>query len=281
MRWGLTILALFCASGFAATVRVSCGGPGGVDPQGNVWTPIAGGYPYTVPGQTLPYSSLCFSDPAGAIVALTVTPPSTVGTVTLKFIEPSKTAAGQRRFSVAINGVQVVTNLDLFAAAGMLKPYDVTFPFSGSPIVITLTPTTAIDKAVISGIQVDTVDPPGPWPYPHVVTGLETAPPPCPSTGMTFFFATDTQHLFWCSMLGDGIWHTVGDVRNFVSPPPAGLIALETCSGSGSTGIDGIGWNCAAIYHATIGLQDGTQISLIGPDMPMPSATGITWTSVK
>jgi hypothetical protein len=201
--------------------------------------------------------------------------------VTLKFIEPSKTAAGQRRFSVAINGVQVVTNLDLFAAAGMLKPYDVTFPFSGSPIVITLTPTTAIDKAVISGIQVDTVDPPGPWPYPHVVTGLETAPPPCPSTGMTFFFATDTQHLFWCSMLGDGIWHTVGDVRNFVSPPPAGLIALETCSGSGSTGIDGIGWNCAAIYHATIGLQDGTQISLIGPDMPMPSATGITWTSVK
>ena len=266
MRWGLTILALFCASGFAATLRVSCGGPGGVDPQGNFWPPIAGGYPYTVPGQTLPYSSLCFSDPAGAIIALTITPPTTVGTVTLKFIEPSKTATGQRRFSVAINGAQAVKDLDLFATAGLLKPYDLTFPFSGSSIAITLTPTTATDKAIISGVQVDTVDPPGPWPYPHVVTGLETAPPPCPTTGISLFFATDTGHLFWCSMLGDGIWHTVGDVRN--STPIAGVapqvLVLESCNGSGA------GWNCAGIWHAKIGMADGSVVSICGPDMVVP-----------
>src|ERR1019366_5619939 len=115
-------------------------------------------------GQTLPYSFLCFSDPAGAVIALTVTPPSSTGTVTLKFIEPSKTAAGQRRFSVAINGVQVVKDLDLFAVVGLLKPYALPFSFSGSPITITLTPTSPTDKAVLSGIQIDTVDPMVPAP---------------------------------------------------------------------------------------------------------------------
>ena len=97
--------------------------------------------------------------------------------------------------------------------------------------------------------------------------------PPCPATGLAFFFATDTSHLLWCSSAYDSVWRAVGNVLNFVPPK---VVALETCSGSG-----GAGSNCAGLYHAAIGLQDGTQISLIGPDMALPLAPLTTWTPVK
>ena len=80
---------------------------------------MTNGYPYdasvtgySLAGQAVPYTNLEFSNPAGAPMALSVTPLTSSGTLTLKFIEPTKTAAGQRRFSVAINGTQVVKDLD-------------------------------------------------------------------------------------------------------------------------------------------------------------------------
>jgi hypothetical protein len=272
------ILAL-CASGFTATVRVSCGGPGGVDSQGNIWTPygpIASGYPYSVSGQQPPYANLVFSEPASAPLVLTVTPPGTSGTVTLKFIEPSKTAVGQRRFSVIINGTQVVKDLDLFAVAGLLKPYDLTFPFSASPVVITLTPTSPTDKAVVSGIQIGTMDAaPVPWEYPHAVMGLESTPPPCPSSGISFFYTTDTHHLFWCTMFDGGTWHTVGDVRNWSPALGAavvpGVFDLESCSG----GIDY--WDCNGIRHAQATVADG----IANPMYQWTSHVPVNWPCPK
>ena len=45
-------------------------------------------------------------------------PPGATCTVRLHFTEPSWTQAGQRQFNVSINGVQVLTNFDIFAMAG-------------------------------------------------------------------------------------------------------------------------------------------------------------------
>ena len=424
----LALILALCSSGFAATIRVSCGGPGGVDAAGNVWQGdgpyFTGGATWAMPGQQFPYNNLRFSNPPGSpfSYSIPVNPPLTAGQhiVTLKFNEPTVTAVGKRRFSVSINGVQVIKDLDLFAVAGLLKPYDLTFPVTASGVIsIVLTPTSSTDKAVISGIQIDDVPVPpvaagatvsaqlgdfmavrtdpttltigplgnvsvsgitylftgsvtatisagsgtmflyisssgiltaghnltlacsgvcgslpgitafpagslplwtwtatnGTWdtastiaggggptdyrafisasssPSPPVtfppvqpfsfVVGTElpaNTVPPCPAAGLGFFFATDTSHLFWCSVAYDSIWHLVGNVINFVPPK---VVALETCGGSGTSGVNGIGWNCAGLYHAAIGLQDGTQISLIGPDMPLPVAPLTTWTPVK
>ena len=226
----MKLAALFLlACGLPATTRIACGGLGGVDAQGNVWAAgtVTNGYPYgpgitgySLAGQLVPYSNLAFSDPPGAVMALTVTPPTTNGTVTLKFIEPSKTAAGQRRFSVSINGTQVVKDLDLYAAVGLLHPYDLTFPFSSSPVAIVLTPTSATDKAVLSGIQVDAIAP---------------APPaqPPPSGGATYsaqlgdFMAvrTDAQTLTFGQM---GNVSVGGIVYNFTGSVTATILNADT-----------------------------------------------------
>ena len=47
--------------------------------------------------------------------------PTAVYTVRLHFAEIYWNAAGQRRFNVAINGTQVLTNFDIFATAGANK----------------------------------------------------------------------------------------------------------------------------------------------------------------
>ena len=266
----LALILALCSSGFAATVRVSCGGPGGVDAAGNVWQgdgPYASGGATCVrgstgcnwPSQQFPYDTLRFSNPPGSpfSYSIPVNPPLTAGQyiVTLKFIEPNATAVGKRSFSVAINGTTVVSNLDLFAVAGLLKSYDLQFPVTASGVIsIVLTPTSPTDKAVISAIQIDAVVQAPTLPI-VFLTGLESAPPVCPLAGIAFLFTTDTLHLYWCSSSFDSVWHTVGDVRNasylgMGSPALIGLLdqqgnaLMESCTGGITV------WNCVGLWHA-------------------------------
>lgn len=78
-------------------------------------------------------------------------------TVTLQFAETYWTTAGQRQFNVIINGNQVLTNFDVFAAAGgeniaIAKTFTTTANSSGQ-VVIQFT-NGAADNAMISGIEV-------------------------------------------------------------------------------------------------------------------------------
>jgi len=76
-------------------------------------------------------------------------------TVTLKFAEPTRTAAGQRRFNVAINGTPVLTNFDIFAAAGgQFIAVDESFPVSVTGGQISIQLTSGNDWPIISGVQV-------------------------------------------------------------------------------------------------------------------------------
>jgi hypothetical protein len=109
---------------------------GTVPPQTVLQSQRYGSFTYTIPGYT-----------AG-----------TSHTVTLYFVESYVTAAGQREFNVLINGTQVLTNYDVYAAAGgqfiaVQKSFTATANSSGQ-IVIQFSPG-AVQNPFVTGIALD------------------------------------------------------------------------------------------------------------------------------
>ena len=93
---------------------------------------------------------------------VTYTIPGLVGgqaySVRLHFCEYAHTAAGQRKFNVSINGTQVLTNFDIFAAAGAefranTQSFSVTANSSGQLVIAFAT---VLDNAIVNGIEVTT-----------------------------------------------------------------------------------------------------------------------------
>ncbi len=109
---------------------------GTVPPQAVLQTERFGEFTYTIPGFT-----------AGR-----------AATVTLYFEESFWTAAGQRRFNVAINGATVLSAFDIFATAGganraIARTFNTTANGSGQ-VVIQFTRAGGPDNPKISGITV-------------------------------------------------------------------------------------------------------------------------------
>ncbi len=109
---------------------------GTVPPQTVLQSQRYGSFTYTIPGYTSGSSH----------------------TVTLYFVENYVTGAGQREFNVLINGTQVLTNYDVYAAAGgqfiaVQKSFTATANSSGQ-IVIQFSPG-AIQSPMVSGIALD------------------------------------------------------------------------------------------------------------------------------
>ncbi|WP_376796449.1 malectin domain-containing carbohydrate-binding protein, partial [Thermogemmatispora sp.] len=93
-----------------------------------------GNFTYTIPGLT-----------AGATYL-----------VRLHFAETYWTAAGKRVFNVSINGQQVLSNFDIYAAAGgankaVVKEFSVTASGSGT---LTIQFSTVVDNAQVNGLEV-------------------------------------------------------------------------------------------------------------------------------
>lgn len=81
-------------------------------------------------------------------------------TVVLHFIENSTaiTGPGQRSFNVAINGQQVIANLDLAAVAPLNTPIDKTFTVTATGASgISMVFTTVVRNAVVSAIDITPV----------------------------------------------------------------------------------------------------------------------------
>ena len=77
-------------------------------------------------------------------------------TVRLHFAETFWTAAGKRKFNVSINGMQVLTNFDIFAAASamnkaVIQQFTVNANAGGQYVIQF---TTVIDNSLVSGIEV-------------------------------------------------------------------------------------------------------------------------------
>ena len=77
-------------------------------------------------------------------------------TVTLQFTEPAYAAVGKRVFGAAIQGCQVITNLDIFARVGQNKALDFSFPdivVTNGTLRIAFTP--EVEYPCIAGVVVD------------------------------------------------------------------------------------------------------------------------------
>lgn len=130
---------------------------------GATWGPANQASMGTLPGiyQTLRYST------SNSGFSYDLIEPVGQCDVTLDFLEPNKTAAGQRLFNVVVNGNQTGP-LDVFAlAGGALKPYQVilgAWVLDGH-LRLQFTPLNGKGNAIVSGIEANchppTV-PPGP-----------------------------------------------------------------------------------------------------------------------
>jgi hypothetical protein len=77
-------------------------------------------------------------------------------TVTLKFAEIYHSAIGKRVFNIAIEGVSVAQDVDIFAAVGKDVAYDLIFPVSIVDGQLNIALTTKVDNAKLSGILIQT-----------------------------------------------------------------------------------------------------------------------------
>ncbi|MBN2754287.1 MAG: endo-1,4-beta-xylanase [Candidatus Goldbacteria bacterium] len=149
-----------------------------VDSNGFTWsadTNFTGGTAYsttkTVSG-ALPASSdmaLYQSERYGNPFTYTFNVPAGSYQVTLKMAETYFTAAGSRSFNVSVNGTEVMTNYDIFAAAGADKAVDMVFNNiapAGGKITIEFGPA-AVDNAKVCAIQI--------IPQPVIATSTPTA----------------------------------------------------------------------------------------------------------
>jgi hypothetical protein len=74
--------------------------------------------------------------------------------VTLKFAEIYWTQPGQRVFNVLMEGVKVISNLDLVAKVGPNKAYDVTLPVRVTDGHLNIKFKSVVDNAKVSAIMV-------------------------------------------------------------------------------------------------------------------------------
>src|SRR5208283_1301507 len=75
-------------------------------------------------------------------------------TVTLKFAETYWNAAGQRIFNVSMQGIRVVSNLDIFANVGKNAAYNVSIPVLVTNGTLNINFTSVVDNAEVSAIEV-------------------------------------------------------------------------------------------------------------------------------
>lgn len=150
----------------SSTWRVNAGGPQYTDSLGHLWAAdenYTGGTAAvttsTITG-SLPGAgdqSLYQSQRYGSPFTYTFNVPAGSYQITLKFAETYWTAAGKRVFNVLVNGTTVLTNFDIYAAAGgQNKAIDEVFNNiapTGGVITIQLGPASA-DNAEVNAIQI-------------------------------------------------------------------------------------------------------------------------------
>lgn len=100
------------------------------------------------------YPGLYQTERYGNPVEYKFTEPNGTYQVVLRFVEQHWTGANERVFSVAINGVTVISNLDIWSQVGQYAAYNQTFlvPVTGG--LIDIVETSTVDNAEITGIDI-------------------------------------------------------------------------------------------------------------------------------
>lgn len=226
---GATFTVTVASPCSTTSILVNAGGPAYTDSVCKLWSPDSGflqGASYSttaaITGTTDPtlYQSEHYS--TGNLTYQTSVPNGSY-TVKLKFAELYWTSAGQRVFNVQLNGAQVATNVDVFAAAGgMNKAYDVSYPITVSGGQVTITLVAVAGFPAVNAIEIAPSAPPTP-------DFTVTATPPSQtltSTGSTTYTVTATVGAFSGTMSFSVSGLPTGATASF-NPP--------TVTGSGST----------------------------------------------
>jgi hypothetical protein len=149
------------AAGSFPGIRVNAGGTAYTDSQGRTWSADTGanrGATYGNPGASISASDAALYrdiryDSGSFQYAFNV--PAGSYTVNLKFAEIYYSQAGKRRFNVLINGQEVLSNFDVFAAAGgAMKPIDKSFAVNATSGTVTIQFNTLADAAMVNAIEV-------------------------------------------------------------------------------------------------------------------------------
>jgi uncharacterized protein YkwD len=119
-------------------IRINSGGPAYTDPQGNAWSADTGttsSYTWSVSGPVANTATPTLYQTCryGAAFSYQFAVPNGSYSVRLKFADPSMSGPGQRLFNTAIDGSTVLSNFDIFAAAGgAMIAIDKVFPVTVS-----------------------------------------------------------------------------------------------------------------------------------------------------
>jgi hypothetical protein len=199
-----------------SAILVNAGGPAYTDSQGQVWTAdngFIGGYTFATAAniQNTTTAALYQTVRFGSSFSYQFNVPNGSYTVTLKFAEPYFATAGSRKFNVAINGSQVLSNFDVAAQAGAgFTAVDKSFPITVASGSVSITFGSIVDYAIINAIQ---IAPPA-----------ATAPPPTSAilvnAGGSAY--TDTLGQVWSadtSYTGGYPWFTTATIKNTTSQP--------------------------------------------------------------
>lgn len=169
--------------------QINCGGPAvspfAADQYATGGTPFSASATVTTSGVSnaapaAVYQSERYGNETYTFPSLTV---NGSYTVRLHFAEIYFTAAGQRVFNVLVNGTQVLTNFDIFAAAGANKALVLDFAATANAsgkIAVQLVSVT--DNAKVSGIEILSSSTPRANQAPTVATAASASPNPVTST---------------------------------------------------------------------------------------------------
>lgn len=252
----------------ASTWRVVAGGNAYTDSQGNVWsadTQYVGGSTASttnaiagaLPGsgdQTL-YQTERWGNPFQYVFNV----PAGSYQVTLKFAETKWTAAGQRVFNVSINGNTVLTNFDIYAAAGGAnKGVDEVFNSisgNGGAVTITLGPA-SVDNAKVDAIQI--------IPQPATLTNTSTM------TASKTLTATSTPTSTMTVTSTATTASTSTRTMTMTSTNTAAVTRTPTASSTASPTVTGT-WTMTLVSTSTV--TDSPTVVLTGT--PTPTSTGV------
>jgi len=217
-------------------IRVNSGGGSYTDSQGHAWssdTGFAGGYLWSVGSSisgtaTGPLYQTCRYGYAFNYVFAV---PNGTYTVNLKFAEVARGGTGQRLFNVGINGAAVLTNFDIFAAAGGMyvavdKPFTVNV--TGGQINIAFTSGLA-DAPMVNAIEILSGTSTG---SSTTSTTPTTSPSPSPATSPVRIHAggaalTDASGTTWAADTDYTSGYTWATAHAIASAPTSAL--YQTC----------------------------------------------------
>ncbi len=207
------------ASGSNATININ--GVTNPAPQSVYQNQRFGNFTYTLPGLT----------------------PGTTYVLRLHFDEFYWTQAGQRVFNVSINGTQVLSNFDVFAAAGgqdiaVVEQFAATANAQGQ---VVLQFVSVKDNAEINGIEIETAS-------------AANTPPNAPSNLVATVASSSQINLSWTASAASGVMYTV--FRNGVAV--ANSLTGTTYSDTGLTSTTTYSYTVEAVDSAGTSMASNT-----------------------